>query len=108
MEKKVAGIRGAQVKPYFTITRFSGSFSKVRLITAIAMVETCISIALVKMIKIFCTPTLLSVYQVTCYLLSKLTLALSSALFSTWYGLLHRLAEGNADPSGCYTPSVLL
>lgn len=62
MEKKIAGIRGARVKPYFTVTRFLGSFSKVRLITAMAIVVTCIPVTLVKIMKIFCTPALLSVY----------------------------------------------
>lgn len=62
MKKKIIGIHGAQLKPYFTIAHCSGSFSQVRLIIAIAVVVTYLSIVLLRIMKILAKATSLSVY----------------------------------------------
>lgn len=62
MKKKIIGIHGAQVKPYFTIAHCSGSFSRVRLIIAIAVVVTYLSIVLLRVMEILAKATSLSVY----------------------------------------------
>lgn len=62
MKKKIIGIHGAQVKPYFTIAHCLGSFSQVRLIIAIAVVVTYVSSVLLRIMKILAKATSLSIY----------------------------------------------